>query len=92
MAAGSVGWGSTMVPPVGWQVLLEAHVSPLGHTPQLSVPPQPSGMLPHEFVGHLFGVQVLVTQTLATHDWLTEHVPQLSVPPQPSGMLPQFLP
>jgi hypothetical protein len=81
-----------MFPPVGWQVLLEEHASPLGHTPQLSVPPQPSGMLPHEFVGHLLGVQVFVTQTLATHDWLTAQVPQLRVPPQPSGMLPQFLP
>jgi hypothetical protein len=81
-----------MVPPVGWHLLLGAHVSPLGQVPQFSVPPQPSGRLPHEFDGHVFGVQAFVTQTLPVHVWLTAQVPQLSVPPQPSGIVPQFLP
>jgi hypothetical protein len=81
-----------MFPLEGWQVLLGAHVSPVGHTPQLSVPPQPSGMLPHAFAGQVFGVHELVTQTLAVQVWLLLQVPQLSVPPHPSGMVPQFLP
>jgi hypothetical protein len=64
---GSVGAGRTMFPLEGWQVLFGAQVSPVGQTPQLSVPPQPSGMLPQEFEGQVLGVQVLVTQTLPVH-------------------------
>ena len=44
--AGSVGDGNTGAPPLGWQVLLGEQVWPLGQLPQLSVLPQPSGMLP----------------------------------------------
>jgi hypothetical protein len=88
----SVGAGRTGVPPVGWQVLLGEQVSPLGHVPQLSVPPQPSGIVPQLFVGQVFGLHVCVTHTLFVHVALTGHVPQLSVPPHPSGMLPQFFP
>jgi hypothetical protein len=46
----SVGDGNTMGPPLGWQVLLGEQVSPPGQLPQLSVPPQPSGMLPQLLV------------------------------------------
>jgi hypothetical protein len=80
------------VPPVGWHVLLGEHVSPVGHTPQLSVLPQPSGMVPQLFVGQVFGVHVCVMHTLFVQVAFTAHVPQLSVAPQPSGMLPQFFP
>ena len=90
LTGGSVGDGSTMFPELGWHVFAGEHVSPAGHEPQLSVPPQPSGMLPHEFVGQVLGVHVLVTHTLPVHVALVAHVPQLRVPPQPSGMLPQF--
>jgi hypothetical protein len=54
----SVGAGSVGVPPVGWQVLLGEQVSPLGHVPQFSVPPQPSGIVPQLLLGQVFGVQV----------------------------------
>jgi hypothetical protein len=73
-------------------VLLGEQVSPLGHVPQLSVPPHPSGIVPQLFVGQVFGVHVCVTHTLFVHVALTAHVPQFSDPPHPSGMLPQFLP
>ncbi len=88
---GSVGDGKTIVPLLGWQVLLGEQVSPLGQLPQLSVPPQPSGMLPQLLAAQVWGVQVLTTHTLLTQVSLVPQVPQLSVPPQPSGMLPQFL-
>ena len=88
----SVGAGRVMVPPLGWHVLLGAQVCPLGQVPQLSVPPQPSGIVPQELAGQVFGVHVCVTQTLLVQVALTGQVPQLSVPPQPSGIVPQFLP
>ena len=72
--------------------MLGEHVSPAGQEPQLSVFPQPSGIVPHEPEGHVFGVHVCVTQTLLVQVALAAHVPQLSVLPQPSGMVPQFLP
>jgi hypothetical protein len=81
-----------IVPPLGWQVLLGEQVCPLGHDPQLSVPPQPSGIVPQLPVGQVFGVHVCGTQTLFMHVALTAQVPQLSVPPQPSGIAPQFFP
>jgi hypothetical protein len=92
LTGGSVGAGRLIAPPVGWQVLLGEHVSPVGHVPQFSVLPQPSGIVPQLFAGHVFGVQLWVMHTLFVHVALTAHVPQLSVPPQPSGMVPQFLP
>jgi hypothetical protein len=92
LTGASVGAGRTTVPPDGWHWLLGLHESPAGQLPQLSVPPQPSGMLPHELVGHVAGTHVCATQTLFVHVAFVAQVPQLSVPPQPSGMLPQFLP
>jgi hypothetical protein len=92
LTGASVGDGRVMVPPPGWHVLLGEQVCPLRHVPQLSVPPHPSEIVPHEFVGHVFGVHVCVTQTLLVQVALTAQVPQLSEPPQPSGMVPQFLP
>ena len=89
---GSVGAGRLIAPPPGWHVLLGEQVCPVGHEPQLSVPPQPSGIVPQLFVGQVFGIQVCATQTLFVQVALTAHVPQLSVPPQPSGIVPQFFP
>jgi hypothetical protein len=82
------------VPPVGWHVSLGEHDWPLGHVPQFSVLPHPSGMLPQFFpcAEHVVGVHAWETHTLFVHVALTGHVPQLSVPPHPSGMLPQFFP
>jgi hypothetical protein len=91
LTGASVGAGRLIPPPLGWQVLLGAHVCPLGHVPQLSVPPQPSGIVPQEFAGQVFGVHVCVTHTLFVQVALTGHVPQLSVLPQPSEIVPQFL-
>jgi hypothetical protein len=92
LTGASVGAGRAGVPPLGWHVLLGEHVCPLGQVPQFSVPPQPSGMVPQLFVGHVLGVQVCVMHTLFVQVALTAHVPHWSVPPHPSGMLPQFLP
>jgi hypothetical protein len=87
-----VGDGRVIVPPVGWHTLLGEQVSPAGHEPQLRVLPQPSGIVPHEPAGQVFGVQVCVTQTLLVQVALGAQLPQLSVLPQPSGIVPQFLP
>jgi len=92
LTGASVVGGRVGVPPLGWQVLLGEHVWPLGQVPQLRVPPQPSGIVPQSFAGHVFGVHVCVMHTLFVHVALTAHEPQASVPPHPSGMLPQFLP
>src|SRR5215468_1216350 len=102
LTGASVGDGRVMGPPLGWQVLLGEHVWPLGQLPQLSVPPQPSGMLPQLLAEQTWGVQVLVTHTLLmqvalvwqvplTHDSPTGQ-PQVMVPPQPSDTGPQAAP
>src|SRR5438094_5907967 len=63
--------------------------------PQVSVPPQPSAIVPQFFpwAAHVVGVQ---PQTFATPPppqvWGAVQVPQLSVPPQPSAIVPQFFP
>jgi hypothetical protein len=68
---------------------------PLGHVPQVRVPPQPSGMEPQFFpcatqlVGvqpHTFGVPPPPQVCGGVH------VPQLSVPPQPLDAVPQVWP
>jgi hypothetical protein len=92
LTGGSVGEGSVIAPIAGWHTLLGEQLSPEGHAPQLSVPPQPSAIVPHEFVGHLFGVHVCVTHTLFVQTAFTAQVPQDSVPPHPSAIEPQFLP
>jgi hypothetical protein len=88
----SVGPGSVMVPEEGWQTLLGEQVLPAPHVPQLSVPPQPSAIVPHELDGQVFGMHVWVTHTLFVHVALAPQVPHESVPPQPSGIVPQFFP
>ena len=63
------------------------------HAPQLSVPPQPSEMLP-QFLPRL--PQLLATQApqvlLLLHVVPAPQVPQLNEPPQPSPYVPQTLP
>src|SRR5262249_34039569 len=67
-------------------------------TPQVSVPPQPSGIVPQFFpcAAHVVGVHAAPPQTFATppppHGWGAVQAPHLGVPPQPFAMLPQFLP
>jgi len=67
------------------------HASPDGHVPQLSVPPQPSGMLPQlKFkLAHVAGTHA--------HAWSAEQAkpaalqsPQLILPPHPSLPRPQL--
>src|SRR5262249_20372900 len=66
--------------------------------PHVSVPPQPSAMLPQFLpcAAHDVGVHVPPPQTFAVPPppqvWGEAQLPQVSVPPQPSAMLPQFLP
>ena len=74
---------ATPAPPHVWGAVQD---------PQISVPPQPSEIVPQLPVGQVFGMQVCGTQTLFVHVALTAQVPQLSVPPQPSGIVPQFFP
>ena len=59
--------------------------------PHVSLPPQPSSMLPHEPAGQTLGVQVLQTfvmqyKPVAQAPLLVPHV---SLPPQPSSIVPQ---
>src|SRR5215510_9650338 len=81
---------ATPAPPQVWGAV---------QTPQVRVPPQPSGMVPQflPWAAQVVGVQGAgVPQTLATPPppqvWGAVQTPQVSVPPQPSGMVPQFLP
>ena len=71
--------------------------SPSEQVPQVTVPPHPSGMVPHSLVlepHDTVGVQR--PQRFAVppppHVSPLAHVPQFSVPPQPSARLPQFEP
>ena len=81
----------TLPPPLTQTLFV--HVWPLPQVPQLSVPPQPSEMLPQflPWAAQVVGVQESV-QVLFVHVCLLGQVPQLSVPPQPSEALPQSNP
>ena len=64
--------------------------------PQVSVPPQPSAIVPQFFpcAAQVVGVQP-PPQTLATPPpqvWGAVQEPQVSVPPQPFEIVPQFFP
>jgi hypothetical protein len=74
--------GATLVP--GPHLLL-VQVSPLGHTPQLSVPPQPSEADPHvaPSAPHVDGVHVLPTHAATG---LTTGVGQ-SLKPKPAALV-----
>jgi hypothetical protein len=64
--------------------------------PQVSVPPQPSGIVPQFFPCAAQVVGVHVPQTFATpappQVCGAVQAPQVSVPPQPSEIVPQFFP
>ncbi len=69
------------------------HVCGEEHDPQMTMPPQPSGIIPQlSGAGHVVsGVQ---PHTLGVppppHVWGAVHGgPQVTMPPQPSGMVPQ---
>jgi hypothetical protein len=76
-------------------VVVEDVVVVVGHGPQSSIAPQPSGIDPQvaPWAVQVVGVQ---PQTLAMppppHVCGAVQVPQLSMPPQPSEMLPQVAP
>src|SRR5262249_29787828 len=57
----------------------------------VSVPPQPSGIVPQFLPCAAQVVGVQAPQTLALQTWGAVQTPQVSVPPQPSGIVPQFL-
>src|SRR5262249_28411274 len=65
-------------------------------TPQVSVPPQPSGIVPQFVPCAAPASRVQVPQTFAAPPppQVSGAVqrPQVSVPPQPSGIVPQFFP
>jgi hypothetical protein len=70
-------------------------LSPDGHWPQSSDPPQPSPTTPQYRppVGvQLVKMHELGTQMLSRHVWPEGHEPQLSEPPQPLPMVPQYWP
>src|SRR5262249_51068843 len=71
-------------------------VSGAMQTPQVSVPPHPSGIVPQFFPRAAQVVGVQTPQTFATppppHVCGAAQTPQVSVPPHPSGMVPQFRP
>lgn len=69
-------------------------VALLAHVPQLSVPPQPSGIAPQFFpwAAHVVGVHVPpVWQVPPVHVSPTGH-PHVIVPPHPFGRVPHALP
>jgi hypothetical protein len=69
------------------------HVSFDGQVPQVTVPPQPSGAVPHVLVPQacaaVIGAHTQVVPLQVVPAW---HVPQLIVPPQPFGAVPQVWP
>ncbi len=73
------------------------HVVPIGHTPQLTVPPHPSGIVPQTCPGP-HAVIFVQPQTFVVpglpppHVFGAVQVPQVSIPPHPSGIGPQFCP
>ena len=86
---------ATPVQPHTFGVPPPAQVFGAEQVPQLSDPPQPSGIVP-QFLPWAVQVVGVQPQTLDTPPppqvCGLEHVPQLSDPVQPSDMLPQFLP
>jgi len=64
--------------------------------PQSSMPPQPSGIWPHEpCAAHVVGVHVPDPQRYGVslpHDCPAAHVPQSTIPPQPSMSFPHSAP
>src|SRR5262245_34096547 len=64
--------------------------------PQVSVPPQPSGIVPQFFpcAAQVVGVQAPPTFAVPPPRQVSgaPQTPQVSVPPQPSGIVPQFFP
>jgi len=79
----------TLPPPLTQTLFV--HVWPPPQVPQLSVPPQPSEILPQFLpcAAQVVGVHGRV-QVLFAHVWPLGQEPQLSVPPQPSPMVPQL--
>jgi len=67
------------------------HVCGALHVPQLSVPPQPSGIDPQFLpcAAHVVGVHGRV-QVLFVQTWPLGQEPQLRVPPQPLPIEPQL--
>src|SRR5712691_1915548 len=72
------------------------HVCGAVQAPQVSVPPQPSAIVPQSFPCAAQVVGVQVPQTFATpappQVCGAMQAPQVSVPPQPSEIVPQFFP
>jgi hypothetical protein len=67
------------------QVLSVLQNCPDGHEPHCNVPPQPSGIVPHDVAPHVFGTQ----QVLFVLQVCPEgHEPHCNVPPQPSENVP----
>ena len=86
---------STALPPheLGWKA---PHDWPVGHVPQLTLPPQPSPTKPQlAFTwAHVLGMQDGAPQCPATpappQVCPPTQVPQVTVPPQPSATIPQL--
>ena len=86
---------SVGVHPQTFEVPAPPHVCGLVQLPQLSVPPQPSPMLPQFFpwAAQLVGVHPQTFEVPAPpHVCGLVQLPQLSEPVHPSEMVPQFLP
>ena len=72
------------------------HTAPPGQSPQVSVPPQPSPMIPQNrpppIASQVTGTQPVRTQTPPRHSSPVGHIPQSSGFPQPSPIVPQNRP
>ena len=71
------------------------HTAPPGQSPQVSVPPQPSPMIPQNrppIVSQVIGTHPVRTQTPLRHSSPFGHIPQSSGFPQPSPIVPQNRP
>src|SRR6185437_10614386 len=96
--AGQAVLGTPVLLPQTLAVPPPPHVSPVAQVPQLSMPPQPSEIVPQlSGVGHLVSGVQLAPQTLAVppppHVSPVGHVPpQTTMPPQLSEIVPQLSP
>lgn len=82
-------------PPQRFGMFPPPHTAPPGQSPQVSVPPQPSPMVPQNrpaIVSHVIGTHPVRTQTPPRHSSPFGHIPQSSGFPQPLPIVPQNRP
>src|SRR5262249_60361435 len=90
--AGRVGSAAAGATPQTFATPAPPQVAGAVQTPQVRVPPQPSGTVPQFLPRAAQVVGVQMPQTFAVQTFGAVQTPQVSVPPQPSEMVPPLAP